>query len=409
MASILPSLNREDRALAAWYPSLYAPRTGGAYDSHHRTAGIAGCTRRRGGGVAARGARAAGGAADDWVHTCQHARKERSVRGGISPRLKRDRLRREAEHHDRIPLGGARALRSTSSTGGRSGAPKGECDRSDYCAGSPRRQSCDRQHSYRLRDRGRPDPAWSGGEPEPAGRQHNRRDPIEFRVAVETTWAIARFATRGCGYRIPRKPDLSGSRVARERPAGRSAHARAADACPECRHGGRNQHGVCELRETPSWRTLRRGRPLRRARRTIRDAGGAPCAAYVLSVSRVRRGWRSHQLRSEPHRFLSSSRRLYWPNPQGREAGRPARFAADQVRAGDQSQDRQGAWPDNSAGRARDRRRGDRMSAPAASWCDPAGGSPAQVRSSVRLVASVARPLATVVAKRTQRLHGVWD
>jgi hypothetical protein len=42
-------------------------------------------------------------------------------------------------------------------------------------------------------------------------------------------------------------------------------------------------------------------------------------------------------------------------------------------------------------------------------WCDPAGGSPAQVRSSVRLVASVAWPPATVVAKRTQRLHGVWD
>jgi hypothetical protein len=58
---------------------------------------------------------------------------------------------------------------------------------------------------------------------------------------------------------------------------------------------------------------------------------------------------------------------------------------------------------------ARPRRRGDRMSAPAASWCDPAGESPAQVRSSVRLVASVARPLVTVVAKRTQRLHGVWD
>ena len=37
----------------------YAPRTGGAYDSHHRTAGIAGCTRRRGCRRAARGARAA--------------------------------------------------------------------------------------------------------------------------------------------------------------------------------------------------------------------------------------------------------------------------------------------------------------------------------------------------------------
>src|SRR5262245_34083700 len=36
MASILPSLNREDRALVAWYRSIYAPRTGGAYDGHHR-------------------------------------------------------------------------------------------------------------------------------------------------------------------------------------------------------------------------------------------------------------------------------------------------------------------------------------------------------------------------------------
>jgi len=53
------------------------------------------------------------------------------------------------------------------------------------------------------------------------------------------------------------------------------------------------------------------------------------------------------------------------------------------------------------------------MSVPTAtarqSWCDPAGGSPVQVRSSVRLVASVAWSPATVAAKRTQRLHGVWD
>jgi hypothetical protein len=42
-------------------------------------------------------------------------------------------------------------------------------------------------------------------------------------------------------------------------------------------------------------------------------------------------------------------------------------------------------------------------------WCDPAGVSPAQVRSSVRLVASVAWSTATLAAKRTQRLHGVWD
>src|SRR5262249_23763200 len=47
-----------DSTLVAWYRSLYAPRTGGAYDSHHRTAGIAGCPQRRGNDVAARGARA---------------------------------------------------------------------------------------------------------------------------------------------------------------------------------------------------------------------------------------------------------------------------------------------------------------------------------------------------------------
>src|SRR5262249_19735728 len=51
-----------DCTLVAWYRSIYAPPTGGAYDSPHRTAGIAGRTRRDGSRMAARGARAA---ADD--------------------------------------------------------------------------------------------------------------------------------------------------------------------------------------------------------------------------------------------------------------------------------------------------------------------------------------------------------
>src|SRR5262249_49495 len=54
----LPALlERQDCTFVAWYPSLYAPRAGGAHDSHHRTAGVASRTRRRGGSVAARGAR----------------------------------------------------------------------------------------------------------------------------------------------------------------------------------------------------------------------------------------------------------------------------------------------------------------------------------------------------------------
>src|SRR5262245_22299002 len=55
-----------DSTLVAWYRSIYAPHAGGAYDSHHRTAGIAGCTRRRGGVMAALGACAAVGKAPNY-------------------------------------------------------------------------------------------------------------------------------------------------------------------------------------------------------------------------------------------------------------------------------------------------------------------------------------------------------
>jgi len=43
------------------------------------------------------------------------------------------------------------------------------------------------------------------------------------------------------------------------------------------------------------------------------------------------------------------------------------------------------------------------------SWRDPAGASPAQVGSSVRLVASVAAWKVTTTTKRTQQSNGVWD
>src|SRR5262249_47613044 len=55
----------KDSTPVAWYRSLYAPRTGGAYDSPHRTSGIAGRTRRGRGFVAARGARPTAGDAGD--------------------------------------------------------------------------------------------------------------------------------------------------------------------------------------------------------------------------------------------------------------------------------------------------------------------------------------------------------
>jgi hypothetical protein len=57
-------LEREDCTLVTWYRSVYAPRTGGAYDSHYWTAGIVGRTRRSG-RVAYRGAGAAAGSPPD--------------------------------------------------------------------------------------------------------------------------------------------------------------------------------------------------------------------------------------------------------------------------------------------------------------------------------------------------------
>ena len=48
-------------------------------------------------------------------------------------------------------------------------------------------------------------------------------------------------------------------------------------------------------------------------------------------------------------------------DPQRRQAGRPADRAADQIRAGDQPQDRQSARPHHPAVAARSRRRGDRV------------------------------------------------
>ena len=52
---------------------------------------------------------------------------------------------------------------------------------------------------------------------------------------------------------------------------------------------------------------------------------------------------------------------LYRSNPEGRKAKRTAGNAVDKVRAGDQSQDRQGAGPRSTGKAARPRRGGDRI------------------------------------------------
>ena len=70
-------------------------------------------------------------------------------------------------------------------------------------------------------------------------------------------------------------------------------------------------------------------------------------AVYQCALFRRRR--RSNFLRTRFPRPASARRRLRRSHPQGREASRPARAGADQVRTGDQPQDRQGAWPRSAA------------------------------------------------------------
>src|SRR5215468_10621955 len=91
-------------------------------------------------------------------------------------------------------------------------------------------------------------------------------------------------------------------------------------------------------------------------------------------------GRRPDELWDQYRGGLSSSRHLRRPCPQGSKARGIAGRANEEVRTRYQHVDRQDARPYRAGQAARCCRRGDRMSAPAASWCDPAGGSPAQVK-----------------------------
>jgi putative ABC transport system substrate-binding protein len=91
------------------------------------------------------------------------------------------------------------------------------------------------------------------------------------------------------------------------------------------------------------------GDPFLLGQRDHRVAGGALRRSDDLSAARVRRCWRPDELWKQHPRSLSTGWRLYRPNSEWHQARRVTSVAADQVRAGDKPQDREGTWPDNSA------------------------------------------------------------
>src|SRR5262249_36545211 len=100
---------------------------------------------------------------------------------------------------------------------------------------------------------------------------------------------------------------------------------------------------------------------LQRSTRTTRDACGPLRHSGDLRIARIRRGRWFDELWNEHNRRLSSDRSLYRAHPQGREAGRPASRAVDQVRVHHQSESREGARDRGTAYALSTRRRGDRM------------------------------------------------
>src|SRR5690348_12499607 len=67
-----------------------------------------------------------------------------------------------------------------------------------------------------------------------------------------------------------------------------------------------------------------------------------PAADDVQLSGKRRSGW-PNGLRGEHGRYHRTRRRVRGQDPQGREARRPPRRAANEVRAGDQPEDREGA------------------------------------------------------------------
>ena len=76
-----------------------------------------------------------------------------------------------------------------------------------------------------------------------------------------------------------------------------------------------------------------------------RHAGGPEPAVHGLPLPLFRHGRRPDLLRARFDRRVQARGRLRRPHPQRREASRPARAGADQVRVGDQPQDRKGDRP----------------------------------------------------------------
>ena len=130
----------------------------------------------------------------------------------------------------------------------------------------------------------------------------------------------------------------------------------------DVRDGGKIERDIVALAREFEWRPDRDGKfggggPSR----TNHHACGSAPVACGLPLPLLRHQRRTDLLRAGSDRSISASGGLRRPHPQRREGGRPAGAVTDQVRIGDQSQDRECARSHHAAVAARTSRSGDRI------------------------------------------------
>src|SRR5216683_780144 len=310
-------------------------------------------------------ARASRAAESDAGDRLPHQHLARAAVGSVCRRIppgtKRNRLCRGTKSSDRIPLGGG-PPRSAARISRRSRRPQRRRDRSirhPFGSGGEKRNIDDpgcllgRQRS----GRGRP-----GRQSRPAGRQPHWLQLVQHRVDGQAARLAFRAGSPGQSDRPAREPHRSDCETRDPRSAGSCARKGDAAPYPEGHHRKRDRRRFRFPRPDACRRTRCQHRSvLFQPARPALDAGDAPCRSGDVLLARVRRRGVPHQLWNQLHQPVSPGRHLRRKDPQRRQAGRSAGRATDQVRAGHQSQDRQGARPHRAASSSRRRRRGDRM------------------------------------------------
>ena len=210
-----------------------------------------------------------------------------------------------------------------------------------------RGQGGDHDDPHCLHRQPRPGQAWSCRQPCPAERQRDRYQSFGAELAAKRLDLLRELVPGAARVAVLVNPAnaTTTESTLRDVEAAARAHG-AANPGLQCQHQPRNRCGLRHFCARAAGRAFCRPRTLFHRRRVqLVNLASRHAIPTTYAVARRRRNRRADELRNEPDRCVSSGWRLYRPHPQGRQAGRPAGRANDQVRAGHQRPDRPDARP----------------------------------------------------------------